>query len=346
MIEIWIREARLGDDPYLENLSKSASETNDSGVVHVVSSDLFDVSGYIRILPWASFGVHCDITSMTGTASIDPAYRQFSNFSPQPANATFDSSIYEPSSSAIDPRLWPPQIQALAALSSNLGQCIGDTTAIASDMCTDEGESDSLWIAIQQSVGRQKFNLKLNADENSDTCYVYPMLTPENLTPSMYKLLGESMIAIMDLENGDGPHYEDFYKLRTATYIIAGPISWKCVLAFLVLWTLAMFISALWMLLLAGPRWASTPNGFEMFKFGARYPTQVDELEKVEFQDCTEVLQRIPGTIGLLPGERRDLESDPRYLIGLSEVPVGSDLQNTRTRFTFDRSEAVAGRSI
>lgn len=359
IMELWLWETRKGTDPYLTGLAGGVSDKGVSEGVQIVYSDVFTYDRDV-LLPWAGFGVHCEITSMTGTANIDPASRQFSDFMPE--SATFDKSINDSSGSAISPRLWPPQIQALAALTSDFGGCMGKTMAISDDMCNNPEhdtirENDFLWTAIQQSVLQRKVSLNLSADPatsyvnpqraiDDQLLYVYPQLTPSLLTRSASKLLGESLIALMSIETESEPYYQDLYLLRETTYVVAGPIPWQCVLAFLSIWTLAMAGGACWMLLFAGPRWAPTLNGFEMFKFGARYSNEVDELENVDFRGCPGVLRRIPGMVGLLPGDRRAVQDEPRYLIGLSEVIMGRDLRNTRTKFTFDRREAVAGRNI
>jgi len=98
----------------------------------------------------------------------------------------------------------------------------------------------------------------------------------------MYKLLGESLIAMMD-EGGVDPWVGELKSLAPATYLISGAVSWLPIFILLRLWALVLSGATVWMIFLAGPRWAPSLSVFEMFKFGAQYTEEVDDLLTVDF---------------------------------------------------------------
>jgi hypothetical protein len=172
--------------------------------------------------------------------------------------------------------------------------------------------------------------------ENSSSVSLYNVLTPEDLQLAMYKLLGESIIAMMG-EGGVEAWYRDLKSLAPAKYLVAGAVSWIIVLVLLSLWALAMSIATLWMILLAGPRWAPSLGGFEMFKFGAQYAEEVNDFENVDFQGCGSTLQRVPGMVGMLPGTNKGLSAGSGMgFIGLSEISA-----LTKASYTHDRRMAA-----
>lgn len=79
-----------------------------------------------------------------------------------------------------------------------------------------------------------------------------PMLTGEQVLLGMYKLLGESVIALMD-EGGVVAWEGDLARMRPATYLVTGTVSWIYVVVLLSCWALLVSSGALWLLISARP---------------------------------------------------------------------------------------------
>lgn len=359
MFEIYLWESRWlnlkGGDPVMQQFIENPSSIVQ--IVYVDGQPATPTEG--TKVPWAGFGIHCDVTTAAGTATVDPGHRQFSNF----VRVGADSLINKPDTSLSVPHVSPAQVQALASMRSSAYSALSATNT---DPMQDDWSLLSTWRVIQQSVGTPKVYLNLGAGDTSIfPSLIYPLLTPTDLQRSVYKLLGESLIALMDErtdKNGNGKNlialmdeklgvngtYGELHRLRNATYIVASVVPWQYVLALLAIWALLTSGGGLWMMFYAKPRWAPTLNGFEMFKFGARYADEVDTFAEVDFQECSDALQNIPGMVGVLPGTASRSFGPQRkrapYLIGLSEVSLGSDLQNKQTELTFNRKEAASTR--
>ena len=310
------------------------------------SPNLVKVEGTTQT-PWFGFNVHCDVTSAVGFATLDPAHRTFSNF-------TRHGYTNVPGFLNQGPRFInyfePLQIQALLSFFPTATSPPGTFNRSAVEIRNILGN----WRDIHQSLNSEQVNVVLEGY----TLPSYPLLTPPDLQRSLYKLLGHTLIAYMDETTADADRRKlaemqnftngigsELYALKPSTYIVAGPVPWQFVLALLAIWAFTTSVSGLWMLVLARPRWAPTLSAYEMFKFGARYEGVVDQFTSVDFQANTLALRKIPGMVGLLSGTGIDRpvagEKSKPYLMGLSEVPLGKELQTRTTEFTFDRARAA-----
>lgn len=282
-----------------------------------------------KTLTYAGVSIHCEIQTAVGYAELDAARRTFSSF--RAAHA-------EPSGTAEDVGydMWPPQVFAVELLtryadstSSNLFQ--GNTPFNPRDQTFD-----AFHTATNKGL--------LPAHDPSDAFSVsWPALTPEDLQTAAYRLLGQGAIAMMDA-GGLDEWTGDLKTLKPSLYLAPGVLSWKWALALLSAWALIMCTGALWMLVGAGPRWAPSLDGFEMFKFGAQFPDDVHTFKTVDFPRCGEALTRLPGMVGMLPGsvitagDARGMNQDNKEkmgFIGLSENVASKD-----ALYSLDRSQA------
>lgn len=69
-----------------------------------------------------------------------------------------------------------------------------------------------------------------------------------------------------------------------------------------------------------------------MFKFGAQNHTEINDLEHVSFQKCTETLSKIPGMVGLLADEGHGATDRRSAAIGWSDIEVIGRGGNVKSR--------------
>jgi hypothetical protein len=75
-----------------------------------------------------------------------------------------------------------------------------------------------------------------------------------------------------------------------------------------------------------------------MFKFGAQYTEEVDDLETRDFQGCSSALKRIPGMVGMLPGGDKEIGNREKMgFIGLSK-----NIAEKGALYSLDRKKAAA----
>jgi hypothetical protein len=175
---------------------------------------------------------------------------------------------------------------------------------------------------------------------------ICPQLTAAAVQHAVYKLLGETVVALV-ADMNLFPWYGDLYTLCPTKYLVTGVVSWKIVLALLALWASMICFGAIWLLVFAGPRWAPTLNGFEMFKFGAQYGEEVSQFRTAEPGGCMDVLDHVLGMVGLLLGN--GLGEDVRLgFIGLSECEITRqtirEMKAGRVKLTMDRVKAAKTR--
>ena len=253
--------------------------------------------------PMVGFGVHCDVTSAVGTADVDPARRTYSSFQRGSSQSL-----------ATDQMAYPVQVQAFRAIAD-----YNQTTYRL--QARNPSETDSSWVAAHFAIGLLPYS-----DENpmstetipSELDVTFPPLTPTDFTNAMYKLLGESVIALM----GPGTHnssFGDLNGLKPIKYLKPGTVSWRIVLALLSLWAFFFIAASIWMAF--HRRWASSLGGFEFFKFGAQYSLEVNRFSSTEFEECAS-LRDIPGMVGSLSGEEVNGEEG---FIGLSHRAARKD---------------------
>ncbi|KAK5048064.1 hypothetical protein LTR84_006254 [Exophiala bonariae] len=242
---------------------------------------------------YAGIGIHCDVTSSVGYADLDPARLTYSSFAL--ANERSSSEFVGP-------------------LTPFNQDCLG---------CF----SRQTWVALHDVIG----SLPIPRDPEYSTWRSYHSLTPKDLQLAMCKLLGESVITMMD-EGGINPSYGELRSLRSATYLVAGAVSWIYVLTLLCLWACIMCAGAAWMLFFAGRRWAKTLDGLEMFKFGAQLADEVSEFKSLELKGPNNALKNVPGMVGILPGGSSRGATEDLGFIGLSENRVSQKLHYTLDR--------------
>lgn len=280
------------DDATMDQLLQSASESISVATAFSNFSSLYE-----RIeIPIIGFGVHCDVISAVGTADVDPARRTYSSFLRGSSRSL-----------GTDQMAYPVQVQAFRAI-ADYDQRTYKLQA------RDASQTDSSWVAAHFAIGLLPYLDKMDARDTipSEPDVSFPALTPLNLTNAMYKLLGESVIALM----GPGTHnssYGDLYGLKPIRYLKPGSVDWRIVLGLLSLWTLLFLSASIWMAFQR--RWASSLTGFEFFKFGAQNPVHVNNFSSRRFEKCTP-LRNIPGMVGTLSGNV--IDGDEGF-IGLSK---------------------------
>lgn len=271
-------------DDIMDQLLKSDSEL--ISISHASAPDDPE-----KIIPVAGFGVQCEITSAVGTAEVDPAHRTFSSFQRGSSKST-----------GTDQMAYGIQVQAYRTIAN---------FNATSYKPNPRDPLDSTLIAAHFALGILPGRNNIDRDFSNDLNVAFPALTPANLTIAMYKLLGESVIALM----GPGMHtptYGDLYGLTPVKYLKPGVIPWKPVLILLSMWTALIVSTSVWMAF--NRRWATSLNAFEFFKFGAQYTNDVNNFSSVKFEKC-ERLRTIPGMVGILS---REISGGNEGFIGLS----------------------------
>lgn len=327
MLEMYLWEY-VPDDPLIEAMTNE----NYSDPVDTVYSASENRT-------FVGMAVHCDITTAVGYADLNPAHRTYSSFSRLGSWSNLAWNIIQGFTGfQVIQELYVPQIIAMFSLVSN-DQTTGNDSTSTFDPLKISPTTDHVWVALHNAVGLAPLRPLSSTLGTTAGFNVYQALQPKDLQLALYKLLGESVIALMD-EGGTDPWEGQLHTLKTASYIVSGAISWIYVLVLLSLWALIMSISTLWTALFAGPRWAASLDGFEMFKFGAQYADQINRFESVEFRECNHILQYIPGMVGMLPGTGDGSNNSQRLgFIGLSE-----NVAERGSRYTLDRSQAATSR--
>ena len=221
---------------------------------------------------FAGFGVQCRVNSQLGTASLDAATRTYSDFVRNVKAVGFggDNDVY------------PPQIQAIRALSHFQPQIYVLYPYLSS-------EPDSTWLTLHSATNVEPyFNKVCGKTGTLDVCdqsriVTYPGLTPKNVTLGLYKLLGESMIAMMG-PGSQEPWQGDLHVLKQIRWLTRGKVPWQLCFALLTFWALiTVFIS---IITLFTKRWAPAMGAFDFFKFGAEYTDYVKRFTSMEFEEC------------------------------------------------------------
>lgn len=274
-------------------------------------------------------GIHCDVRTEVGSADLHPDTRTFSSF--QRNRSLANSEIHTP---GIEDTafIYPPQVLALAALSSLASYNTSEGHILGS---LEPQQNEMPWVDLHRAINSPAGAYPDAQQSLDDGVAIYKALRPKDLQVAIYKLLGESVISMMD-EGGLTPWYGELRELEGNRYIVRGIVPWPYALAFLSIWALIVCAGALWTLVLAEPRWATSLGGFEMFKFGASYSDEMEDLTDVDFRACNDVLQRIPGMVGMLSGT--GALGDTKRNIGF--VGLSENVASKSCDYTFRRKEA------
>ncbi|KAI9786109.1 MAG: hypothetical protein M1839_007519 [Geoglossum umbratile] len=260
------------------------------------------------------FGITCNINSTVGLASLDARHRTFSQFEQTPAIASLDNR--EPNTLGRNPGILAIHTLVLGAL-GNLG-AVPNSTAACSD---SQSITCSQWFGANVATGGVPTLLK---GSDGSTTIRYPALTPRRFQVAVYKLIGEVAIAMMAL--GTGEWTGGLKGLEPADDLVAGMVSWIPIVVLLAVWMTITSTPTLFLFFKS--RWASTLDGFEMFKLGAQWRDEVHEIRDRDFQHCSS-LSKAPGMIG-------DMENkSPRGFIGLSR-----NVAVTKREYVYDRDAA------
>ncbi|KAI9775616.1 MAG: hypothetical protein M1839_001017 [Geoglossum umbratile] len=262
------------------------------------------------------FGVTCDLSSTVGSAKLDARHHTFSGFKMLPSTANLGNPGLA-SSPVGNPGILPIQTLMLSAL-GNLGAIPGHPSPSCSDL---QSATCSQWFGANLATGGIPI---LIWDNTGATTTRYPALSPERMQKAVYKLVGETAIAMM--ANGPGDWVGGLKGLAPVRDLVRGPVHWASVLVLLLLWMAITVIPTFFVI--TRPRWSSILDGFEMFKLGAEWKGAVHEIRDRNFQNCGS-LAKVPGMIG-------DMDSKaPRGFIGLSkEVAV------EKREYLYDRAQA------
>ncbi|KAF2266969.1 hypothetical protein CC78DRAFT_577502 [Lojkania enalia] len=258
-----------------------------------------------EIVDFAGISIHCDITATVGYATLEPAQWAFSEFCTSKVASNRELNNF--SSQANQHDVGAPQVLALQALARDIDnlQLNDGTVEILSETTLETGacstEYDESWIALYTAInsGALPPGDRDWSSENSPVRQYYALT--KDLQLAVYKLLGESVIQLMR-EGAVNPWHGSLYTFETRIYLTKGVVSWKIVLALLVLWVLLVSSGAVWIVCPAGPRWVPSLNRFEMFKFGAQHVDEAHEFLDLDFQWCESTLYRVPRMVGMLPG--------------------------------------------
>ncbi|KAL9620845.1 MAG: hypothetical protein Q9160_004626 [Pyrenula sp. 1 TL-2023] len=331
IFEIFLWESSLLNDSVLANLT-NGDFPNPVEVIHQPLNQYHPDN----TTNFAGIAVHCDVMSAVGYADLDPARRTFREFKPSRALANAEQASNQGDNSAV-------QTLALSSLARDKdpgSMSAADAGLVLNANGNEQDVNDQTWIALHAAIG----SMALPPTEFDPSYSVAPMeqyhaLTPRDLQFAMYKLLGESVIALMDeggVEVWEGP----LRSLQRRAYLVSSVVSWKLVLVLLFLWATLVSLGATWMIIFGGPRWAPSLDGFEMFKFEAQYGEEVNEFSGADFRMCQTALDKVPGMVGMLPGTGSGIDKDLGF-IGLSENRAGKD-----ATYTLDRWQASQTRPV
>lgn len=334
MFEVFLWEGSDFGDEILQSLTDHQSD--------LVDITTRPVRGSSYPVKFGGIGIHCDVTTAVGYAELNPARRTYSNFE---RGVAVSNAAQSADGSAYD--VPPAQVLAITSLAQDhdsglLTQKLVQFTDYENDQTTfDENESEQTWVLLHDAINSVPLRPALRDVGNKETWVpeAYSALTPNDLQHAVYKLLGESVIAMMG-PGGVDPWFGNLTSLRPTRYLVSGMVPWIPILILLGLWALVLSGAAVWTVLIAGPRWAPSLSGFEMFKFGAQYAEVVDDLETVDFQGCDDALKRVPGMVGMLPGTGEGAEGGKKWgFIGLSE-----NVAEKGVTYTLDRRRAAVSR--
>ncbi|KFY25909.1 hypothetical protein V491_01551 [Pseudogymnoascus sp. VKM F-3775] len=249
-------------------------------------------------------GVRCSVTSTVGAATISAVTNTFKDFKKQEAKA-FGNNFGA---------ILITSYSGVVALQSLVFSAF--TTVYLGYMGHPRCDSVSItcngWFGANLATnGVPEFTPIEKAPPGSETEYIggniqYPTISPERMNLAMYKLFGEVSIATMATGPGDWTSTPNatfdlgLFGLEPANDITQGRVSFRVVLAVLILWAVITVLPQLLLPgFLLGRRWGEVLDGITMFRFGAEWGKQVHGLQSTELDGPgTASLNEIPGMIG------------------------------------------------
>ncbi|KAI9783701.1 MAG: hypothetical protein M1839_003549 [Geoglossum umbratile] len=261
------------------------------------------------------FGITCGFNSTVGFAELDARHRTFSHFQ--------DSAAVVNPHSGGGTLGGNPGIIAIQSLVLGAFGNLGSVPGVAASCSVEQSITCSQWFGANVATGGIPTLFKR---PDNTTVTQYPAISPERMQVAMYKLVGEMAIAMMS--SGPGKWTGELFGLERAHDLIPGRFSWIPVLILLVMWVAVTVPPALYVCF--RPRWSSTLDGFEMFKFGAEWRDVVHKIRDPKFERCTP-LEDVPGMVGDMD------DTAPRGFIGLSKA-----VAVRRRGYVFDHRQARA----
>jgi hypothetical protein len=313
LLELFLWQAESeAQDPRMKALSSSTSPLLIRDTV--VSDPTYSIPNGSAIV---GMSIQCSVQATVGYATVSPQTRTYRSF-----------SITNTTGMGGDQDVYGPQILSIMAL--------GDfDPRFYSMRQIDVGGFESRWVSLHQGIGDPASRICMKACNSSDPFersdnLVHLALMPENVTYSLYRLLGQSVISSMGAGSQD-PWQGDLVLLEDTRWLKPGPVSYKPVLALFALWaamTVAMSLWTMW-----HRRWAPALGGFDLFRFGAPYAEEIqDRFAGRSFEHCGGALADLPGMVGVLPGGEVD---GTKGFIGLSE-----NVADSRGEFVWTRAKA------
>lgn len=312
LFEAYLWQGQLGGapDPVLNQLLHSKSDI----ISTMQFSDTFDMEFAPDSIDIAGFGVSCRVKTAVGNATLDPNTRTYADFALGTPAQQIDNNDQT--------LVYGVQTLAVAAIG------IGSSPDWSGDPWPSVGISSLL--AAQLSIGAFPYNTAQTLEQRNNYI-VFNALTPANFGTSMYKLLGEAVIAAMGSQ-GQPPWQGNLLAYDPVKYLSTSVIPWQLVLALLAVWT--VFTLSITIPITFTKRWAPSLQSFEFFRFGAQYAEVVSGFESTRFEHCDE-LERLPGLVGVVSGGSA---MSQLHFLGLSEVEEPGNAV-----YTFDRDKARKG---
>ncbi|KAK5311836.1 hypothetical protein LTR70_008562 [Exophiala xenobiotica] len=261
------------------------------------------------------YGVRCTVESDVGYADLNAVDRTYSNFQQQAAssgaaslNAVSILPIYQ----------WP----GVAGIQSIVFRALSTVSMgyLGAPSCLPSSDPTcNAFYGANLATGGVPRVEEITRDGTGYSLH-QPSITPERMTLAMYKIFGEAAAAMM--AEGPANFTGGLQGLDPANDLVPGKVPWQLVLALLCLWCAITVIPQLWTF--DEPRWSSTLEAFEVFRFGAEWKNAVQLFKSNDFRE-NDVLLDLPGMIGdMMPG------ADIGF-VGLSRIFADAKRRYTNT---------------
>ena len=261
------------------------------------------------------FGVQCTVESNVGFAKLDAAKRTYSNFEQRPANLSHIdlTTAYEIGTPIMEyPGVFSLQSIVFGALSTvSMGYMGAPSCMPGTDKICNAFYGANLATGMVPTFGHLDPKALNSKYTTTGTLLQIPSISPERMTLAMYKIFGEAAAAMMSI--GPANWTGELHGLDPASDLVPGKIPWQIVLTLLCLWCAMTVIPQIWTF--REPRWSSTLEAFEIFRFGAEWRDAIQQFKSNDFRD-NDVLLDMPGMIGdMTPNAGNGF-------IGLTRIPA------------------------